>query len=341
MYILGAGASIGAYRLPKYEDSFHDKRMLSGENFFYDLHYSEKEFPSGFHFINLLGAMYEGLDRLLHQTYKINSQISFFDEKPWKGLNIESVFTHLDIGTKMYARGTAYRNVFVLAKESLIRYVTLALIMRSSGQRCGYLSEIFSALSDRDTVVSFNWDTIADVTLEFLGKQHLDNYVGLITGNKKPTSLFTKPMFLKLHGSLNWALCRNKRCSQQNKNIFINSDAGKISEVTLSNYQKCPECDSNLEINIILLLSDKVDIHKKNLFSNQWNIARRKLQQTKKLVFIGYSFPATDSYAEWLFRQINYLVEDMESLTFTKIDIEVVNPAALRRNSALRKRYTN
>jgi len=81
--------------------------------------------------------------------------------------------------------------------------------------------------------------------------------------------------------------------------------------------------------------------HKKNLFSNQWNIARRKLQQTKKLVFIGYSFPATDSYAEWLFRQINYLVEDMESLTFTKIDIEVVNPAALRRNSALRKRYTN
>ncbi len=343
MYILGAGASIGAKRLPESDDWLRDRRMPSGDNFFYDILVSDKEYgATGTNFLNLLGATHEGLNLLLHQTYKLDDTRSFYDGSTWKGLNIESVFTHFDIGTKMYPKGSAYQKVFLEAKRSLVRFITLMLTMRSYGQYCGYLERLFGDLSDLDTVVSFNWDTIADVTLEKHDKAHFKNYVALITGHNRITTYYSAPVYLKLHGSLNWATCRNDKCKSKKTNTFIRSKKGNIAEITLADYPKCKSCNSVMEINIIPPVSEKIEIHQNSLYNRQWKIARRKLQQSRRLVFIGYSFPSTDCYAEWLFRQINYLVEEMRPQPkFTKIEIDVVNPAACKRGSQLKKRYAS
>jgi len=54
-------------------------------------------------------------------------------------------------------------------------------------------------------------------------------------------------------------------------------------------------------------------------------------------VFIGYSFPSTDFYAEWLFRQINFLQHSDGAIPV--MDIDIVNPEILVENSTTYSRY--
>ena len=74
-------------------------------------------------------------------------------------------------------------------------------------------------------------------------------------------------------------------------------------------------------------------IHKNSFLKNQWLIAREKLLDVSELIFIGYSFPPTDYYSEWLFRQINFIEKRPE------LKITVVNPEYGKRGSVVTKRY--
>lgn len=75
-------------------------------------------------------------------------------------------------------------------------------------------------------------------------------------------------------------------------------------------------------------------IHKNSFLKNQWLIAREKLIDVTELIFIGYSFPPTDYYSEWLFRQLNFRAKKK------KVKIVVVNPEYEKANSLVRKRYS-
>jgi len=75
-------------------------------------------------------------------------------------------------------------------------------------------------------------------------------------------------------------------------------------------------------------------IRRDSLLHRLWLIARDKLPLCRWIVLIGYSFPATDFYSEWLFRQI-YLIEGPHP------DIIVVNPEIMKKRSAVTKRYEN
>jgi hypothetical protein len=144
-------------------------------------------------------------------------------------------------------------------------------------------------------------------------------------------------MYLKLHGSLNWVVCKNRKCIEYNKNIFVQSPKSDISSIQLADYKVCKHCGKMLDTNIIPPCSEKIDIHKNSLFSKQWRIVRKKFRSSHRIVFIGYSFPTTDFYSEWLFRQINYLVNDKTE--FIGYEIEVINPEANKKDPQLKQRY--
>lgn len=74
-------------------------------------------------------------------------------------------------------------------------------------------------------------------------------------------------------------------------------------------------------------------IHENSFLKNQWLIAREKLLDVNELIFIGYSFPPTDYYTEWLFRQLNFIEKRND------IKITVVNPEYGKRGSLVTKRY--
>jgi len=338
MYILGAGASIGASREP-ISGIFQELKMPSGAHFFYDLFVRKPTPNNSSSFLNILGLTYEGLEQFIAHTWKLHPERHRNDADEWWNVNIEDVFTHIDTGIKMYSQKSSYRKTFLNLRNELIDFIFYQLALRSLGQRCLHLQKLFIDLQDNDNVVSFNWDTIADSTLEYLEKPHVENYKNFIVSNAKPNykHIHSKPMLLKLHGSLNWMTCKNKSCNKYGINKLIKGKDDKIVEIKISDYQKCESCGSQMQVNIIPPQSEKIDIYLKSLYHKQWLIVLEKLRSTRKLVFIGYSFPKTDYYAEWLFKQLSYLVDKKDN--YSIYDIDVVNPEMNDKNSETSKRY--
>ncbi|MBR10707.1 MAG: hypothetical protein CMP48_23860 [Rickettsiales bacterium] len=338
--VLGAGASIGSKRFP-IKSSFDQFRttMPSAENFFYDL--SKVNNPDQPHLssLNFLGLMYEGLNELITRAWNIEGNGS--NNEGWKGVNIEEVMTFLEVGLNMSAPDSNEQKMYINAQESLIDYLYPTIPMVCRDQHCEYLMKIFWKLDDTDSIISYNWDTIADFTLETCstarrGKlPQLRNYAKLLRDKSiSINNYLNKGLLLKLHGSFNWMNCKNPKCENSKKIIPpFHPTRQKYKLLTLHETWTCPLCGGkHLEPHIIPPLSNKT-IHKNSFLRDQWMIARQKLLKVEELIFIGYSFPPTDYYTEWLFRQLNF-IENKEPIKIT-----VVNPEYKKRNSLVAKRY--
>ncbi len=335
---MGAGASIGANRFPK--DSYSlDKKMPSGKNFFYDVFEIQKPSKGGLDFFNILGMTYEGLNLLIQQAWKLNPDRQAWDKKQWENINIEDVFTFIDVGTKIYRKNSNYGKFFEHARKSLIKFIFIIISMRTLGQRCLYLEKLFGKLNDEDSIISFNWDTLADTTFEYLSNSQYQNYLSLFTNRSIDIRKYKKKgLLLKLHGSVNWMTCSNRKCKSYNLIQLITSTKySDLKRLSLSDFDGCKHCGNKLEVYIIPPTSNKIDIYKNSFIHKQWLLVREKLRHISKLVFIGYSFPLTDFYAEWLFRQINFLIDTEKK--FVQVNIDIVNPEVMNKKSTTYKRY--
>jgi hypothetical protein len=331
LIVLGAGASIGAAKFP-IESSLRQAtaKMPSGENFFYDLFHQGKMDTHGERYVNSLGLTCEGLNDLIVRAWSLKKNQSGFDPEEWRQLNIEDVFTFLDIGKKMYPRGTSYQKGFDNCRKELASFITFSLWHKSEGFHCERLMEILFALKPTDSVISFNWDTIADFTLQRSAIPLYRGYLDLMADERLRTQAYgNRGVFLKLHGSLNWRVCTNPKCQLHGKVRLAVRGEELLRHLEI---YKCPACgDEHCEPFVIPPTSNKL-IRRESLLHKLWLIARDKLSHCRRIVFIGYSFPTTDFYSEWLFRQIYFLDGN-------RPEIIVVNPAMKKKGSDVEKRY--
>ena len=340
LFVLGAGASIGAKRYPK--DLWGQKKKLpSGNDFFKDLFELDKKSEQGLDFMNFLDMMDEGTNQMIVQGWRLDSETQFFDPSEWENINIEEVFTFFDIGENMYEEDSGYYRSFKAAKETLKETIFHQIFFRTRGQRCLLLEELFKNLSPDDDIISFNWDTLAEATLEHLDKVHFENYKKLFQTPINSIEDFTTSggVLLKLHGSINWSVCKNENCEKFDEIQFLPLEKDKkITNTSFEVIEQCKYCGKRLNPYIIPPTSNKINIHKETFINKIWLIARDILRYVEEIIFIGYSFPPTDYYSQWLFRQINYLYnEEDESFPTTKITI--VNPEMADKSSDTYKRY--
>lgn len=332
--ILGAGASIGSKRYPIQSslDQIRDT-MPSAENFFYDLFKLNKTENKPASFLNFLGLTYEGLNEVIIRAWNINNSNNVFDPEGWKGVNIEEVMTFFEVGSKMYDVGSKEQKMYAQAQTALLSFMYPFIPLISEDQHCEYLLQVFYELGPNDTIISYNWDTIAEFTLEKARAIQLKNYANLLrTDIIDPEKYRNQGLLLKLHGSFNWMLCENPKCESFNK-IKPPFQQSRYKLNKLKDSWTCKECGgNNLKPLIIPPVSNKM-IHKNSFLKNQWLIAREKLLDVNELIFIGYSFPPTDYYTEWLFRQI-YFIEKQNDIKIT-----IVNPEYGKRGSIVTKRY--
>jgi hypothetical protein len=335
MLVLGNGATMGAKRYP-IEDSWRESlsKMPSAKNFFYDLFLQKKTDVHSERLINSLGMTYEGTNNFLVYGWGLKNNIESFEPKEWENINIEEVFTFLDVGEKMLRKGDRYGSVFSKAKKSLIDFITLMLTIRCEGQHCEHLISLFSKLKPRDTIISFNWDTIADTTLAILKTSQFKNYIRIMKDKNINIEQYKRRgLFLKLHGSFNWIVCQNRQCKSYKKPALSPLTRNrKFPGFASKNSRRCQSCgQEKTAIGIIPPVSNKL-VYQDNFLHKLWLLTREKLAYTKRIVFIGYSFPPTDFYTEWLFRQIHYY-ED------ANFEIDVVNPEMFKRGSLIPERY--
>jgi hypothetical protein len=95
---------------------------------------------------------------------------------------------------------------------------------------------------------------------------------------------------------------------------------------------KCPACGNEQGKPFIVPPTSQKFIGRGTVLHRLWLLAREQLPSFRKIAFVGYSFPTTDFYSEWLFRQIYFVKE-------TPPDIIVVNPAIMKPRNPVAQRY--
>ena len=153
--------------------------------------------------------------------------------------------------------------------------------------------------ADPFTIVTLNWDTIPDYLLNTLGTNYkavLDygcydydlnsasDHIPSI--RRKGAGLFNIKL-LKLHGSLNWLLC--SCCGR----LFSVNQSGTTPPIAPLQ-SKCSFCHGDVELENVIITPTLI----KNLAQHQikhiWHNAFLDLQDSSRIVFVGYSFPMAD-----------------------------------------------
>ena len=135
IYVLGAGASIGAKRIP--EDYLRSSlKMPSANNFFADVFYHSETERHSKQFINVLGLTYEGVNDFLVRAWGMTRNINAFDIQDWQDINIEDVFTFLDVGERMFHKGTNYYKAFQKSKMYLEEFIVDMILQRCKAFYC-------------------------------------------------------------------------------------------------------------------------------------------------------------------------------------------------------------
>lgn len=351
LIVLGAGASIGSKRYP-IESSHMEaaSQMPSARNFFHDLFSFRPSFRRPYkRYLNTLGLTFDGLNAFLVQAWGLKRNVKHFDERDWKDINVEEIFTFLDIGEKMFNPRSNYHLAFSKAKTYLLDYIIPVLAQKSDGQYCEYLEVVFETLKPEDTIISFNWDTIADLTLERSGstQKQYDAYIDLLRGGHPTIRKYSRRgLFLKLHGSINWSTCKNSGCKYHERPYLKLEKEKRLPRWLDAVRGPCMGCGAKDSSSFIIPPMSEKALHANSFMHKLWLLAREQLADARQIIFIGYSFPAGDHYVEWLFRQVHFLSTGVPKITIVNPELDdPKSPTAMRYKSIFRsariKKYTS
>ncbi len=158
----------------------------------------------------------------------------------------------------------------------------------------------------RDTVVSFNYDTVFEASLPTTRRWH---YEGIVV-RKKSIGV------LKPHGSINW---------RDSEPIEV-TDSPDRALVVAPTHLKFVQSGGEETGNTAGYLDHSPQVKK------VWHLMEREMRQAKGLVFIGYSFPDADLYFSSILRSV---LADREGTPV----VVIVNPDAVAISKRLQQRF--
>lgn len=250
--------------------------------------------------------------------------------------NLEDVLGFLDLSRH---RAKAWGPVGAVDHGLLERCYdeTLALVSERlaipDGGVCSAHQKLAEQLGRQDSVVSLNYDLIADRALAGLRVTEQNAFphdrvekVSSLLGDATmwgitPPSLTVQEQsggfLLKLHGSLDWLSCPNLICTRSS---FVHSPSkGAGNQQGQMAGDPCRACGTGLATVLIPPVARK-RIEEHSRLSVLWSLALRELTQATTWVLIGLSLAPTDFELRWLLQQAYYLRAKKP------LDLDVVNP---------------
>ena len=290
VYIFGAGASIGSDFSPN---------MPGISNFI----------SKGHSFSKI--ETYKNLFRYIDSEWNIKPK-SAEDYKSYNNLNIEELYTHIDISINKFESNDYLLSELIKVKRELFLFMINTLNQAQDHGFCSIHKTFSNSIEKRDTIISFNWDTLLDTALLNSESGHFQfNQLKRIAhdfqrdtgGPLGPIPFdFDEGIYLKLHGSFNWLVCENNGCSQYGM-VYINyyrKDDHFICGPSIS-ILRCSRCNSHMK-NVFVPPTINKTFKKHPSINNLWNFAYRELERATKIIVIGYSLPPTDFLSNWLLR---------------------------------------
>jgi hypothetical protein len=189
-----------------------------------------------------------------------------------------------------------------------------------------WLSEIVKKMRrEKAAIVSFNWDLILDQLL-FGGELDSETY-GL---SKK---LGKGPLLLKPHGSLNW---------YEGTQLEYVTDLKRVEIFRRKNPDDCVHAflpprgvksKSGKQYTPLIIPPTYFKNFKPSVFKRLWQNCTEVLSTPRRLVFLGYSLPAADLHAQFIFRcgfhnQLHGRIKDADSRydATGPAEVVIVNP---------------
>jgi len=126
---------------------------------------------------------------------------------------------------------------------------------------------------------------------------------------------------LKLHGSINWLVCRN--CYK----LYAQSDEILALSVLMekSNQNDCNFCEHynrKNELSSSLITPTYIKNFERLHYKNIWREAFNEISEADKIVFIGYSFPEADYELRYLFKRAAEIKTEIKVVLYKNDDPE-------------------
>jgi hypothetical protein len=158
-----------------------------------------------------------------------------------------------------------------------------------------WLSSIVERIRrENAAIISFNWDLVLDQML--FEKDLGPECYGL------SKELSPGPMLLKPHGSLNWydATQIRKVAAEKRVEIFPHKEDAERIEAFLRPREI--KSSAGRPYTPLIVAPTYLKDFGRPVFRRLWNRCTDVLSTPKKLVFLGYSLPAADLHAQYIFR---------------------------------------
>lgn len=155
------------------------------------------------------------------------------------------------------------------------------------------------------TLISFNYDTVAEQALDKAGLSYSygpERAIRFADRKRRRKLRSSQPdvRILKLHGSVNWGVCQRCDDTSDRRSIINALEEAYVPPPR----QRCSFCKRDF-----LLPGMVPPVASKGAslgpFAELWDLARAALRRSRELLVIGYSLPATDSQARSLLEEIN------------------------------------
>lgn len=208
-------------------------------------------------------------------------------------------------------------------------------LLTPPGKTCAQHVNLFHALEPGDTVITMNYDLIADEALKVveipsgsrLGKLKsligTPNFIGVDPPSLLPHERQTG-FYLKLHGSLDWLRCRAPACPNHNRLFPV-----RVQEMDAeqSPGSPCRLCGAALEVFIVPPMASK-RVDQRGRLGFLWNLAMRELMSASQVITVGLSLAPSDFELRWLL-QASTLKKDLKR-------VRVANPSPEVRQATYR-----
>lgn len=158
-------------------------------------------------------------------------------------------------------------------------------------------------ISDQNSFITFNYDLLldkavsindrgllGDYAVPFAKALNFDSYNRILKNKRLPSDVD----ILKLHGSLNWAVCTE--CSAPHLAYYW--------RYTRLPQDHCSYCQALLAP-VLVPPTYRKGIGKYPFLADVWGKAQEVVRQVDELIVIGYSLPEADMEARWLFKKLS------------------------------------
>ncbi len=329
VFIFGAGASHGEQLVPLFDDPGQQPSNRAtpplATGFF-----SKGLFDSIRYTANQAEVDFRPTFDHIRESFGISQVVG---EGRWADLNIEEVFTNVELLREFLGReGDTWAKATV-ARNDLARYLWRIISHCTQRKRGVYYGKIKSFM-DRygdASVLNFNWDLVLDQ--EFMERAGLGwatsagayrNFEIIVLGREGELTggIGRWPLYLKLHGSLNWLQCSNPICPSASA-ITVSAHTQLCLAHAMSPPGSgtviCNQCGA--EMNLLLVPPVlKKPVIEKGVIRAVWGQARYRLETANRVVILGFSVAPTDFYAAWLLRST------VGTKPAHSVEIFVVNP---------------